>query len=95
MRNRGPVRVGAAGPVTRGVPGRPGAVGIDRRAFEVADLQLIEAGFDQDGHPPAVQGDFDCLLRPWQGRPDREIDVQIGELRAKGARLGFASCGQR
>lgn len=68
----------------------PGPVSLDGRAFEVPGTDLVKAGFDQRWHLPAVQGDVDSLPGPEQARADREIDVEVGELRAEGARLRFA-----
>jgi hypothetical protein len=81
--------------VARGVLVPPGPVGLDRRAFEVADLQFVEAGFDQHGHLAAVQGDADRLLGTQQARAHGQIDVQIGQLRAEGAGLHSSPRGQR
>ncbi len=64
-----------------------GPVSLDARAVEVPGADLIEAGFDQGGHLPAVQGEVDGLLGAEQARADREIDVRAGELRAEGACL--------
>ena len=57
------------------------------RAFEIAGLKFVEAGFDQRWHASAVQGDVDCLLGAQQPGADCEINVQISELCAEGARL--------
>src|SRR5580704_14107113 len=67
--------------VTRCVLFLPGPVSLDGRAFEVPSTDLIKAGLDQRWHLPAVQGDVDSLPGPEQARADREIDVEVGELR--------------
>jgi hypothetical protein len=81
--------------VAHGVLVPPGPVRVDARAVEVAGADLVEAGFDQGGHRPAVQGEFDRLLGSEQARADREIDVEAGELRAEGVCLRSPSLGQR
>jgi len=73
--------------VTRCVLVLPGSVRLDGRAVEVPGTDLVEAGFDQRRHLPAVQGDVDSLPGAEQARADREIDVEAGQLRAEGARL--------
>jgi hypothetical protein len=74
-------------PVARCVLVLPGPVSLDGRAVEVPGTDLVEAGFDQRRHLLAVQGDVDGLPGAEQAGADREIDVEVGELRAEGARL--------
>jgi hypothetical protein len=81
--------------VTRCVMVLPRPVNLDGRAFEVPGTDLVKAGFDQRRYLPAVQGDVDSLPGAEQACADREIDVEAGELRAEGARLGSPARGQR
>ena len=73
----------------------PGPLGLHRRAVEVADLEFVEARFDQDRYVPAVQGDVDRFPGAQEAGADGEIDGHVGELRAEGARLRSSSFSQR
>src|SRR3954451_14631963 len=65
----------------------PLPVVLDRRAVEVAELQLGEARLDQPRHVPASPRDVDGLARPQEPRRHREVHVETGELHAQSPRL--------
>ena len=65
----------------------PGAVLVERHAFEVADVDVVEERLFHARHVAAAQHHVGGLERPAESRVDAELEGHLGELMAELLRL--------
>jgi len=66
----------------------PGAVGLDRVAFELADVDVVEQRLDLDGHVASGERDRGRLLRAPEAGVEAEVELEAGELDGESGGFG-------
>ena len=72
----------------------PRPVVLDRPAFEVADVDVVQKRLDLERHVPSCQRELGRLARATEARVNAEIERDPGELGSEAGRLRFALRGQ-